>query len=591
MGKFWTICLMLFYITASSYGIDFYPDKARYLPGDEVRFICTLPLDTHQYPSQIKIRITPPLESPAWEFSTTLAYGSDTVIIVSWLSPLQDFQGYLAELHLQDNLGNTQTRTTGIDISSDWKKFPRYGFLAHFNKGIDTRVWINELNKYHLNGLQFYDFQYKHHQPLAGTVASPQYEWKDIAGREISGKTIQEFIQNAHNKNMMAFAYNASYATYADAFQDHSGVSLTWGAWSDPTSQRIESTLKSYGPFPESWSTPRLLFMNQNHPDWQRYIFSQMSTLFAIYPFDGWHIDTYGDRGAYDYMGEPIDYIGGFQSFTNKAKSFLNKRILFNTVAGAGQQSIANSQADFVYSELWENHGTYLDILRAADEIHAANQEMGIVFPAYLHKPLSNQMKPGTVRFFNPASVLLADAVMFASGASHLELGDDLRMLSTEYFPDTGKLVMSSELRESLRTYYDFLVIYQTILRDHCIPAKISVHSDTVKMDKANKTGKVWYFAREKNNLKILHFINLTGLTQNKWRDDQADYPEVPLLSNFNIKFSSSHPVTQIFLATPDFNQGRPLSLKFHQHQIRKGHYQIICTIPQLKYWDVLIIK
>ena len=47
--------------------------------------------------------------------------------------------------------------------------------------------------------------------------------------------------------------------------------------------------------------TPRLVYMNQNSPEWQNYIFGQMAKLFRVYRFDGWHIDTFGVRGAYAY--------------------------------------------------------------------------------------------------------------------------------------------------------------------------------------------------------------------------------------------------------------------------------------------------
>jgi dextranase len=575
-----------FFICSHGFSIDFYPDKARYVPGEKIQLVVLLDSEEAARPSSLKVKIHQPFSSRSWTRTTTIFRGTDTSIIIPWIAPKKDFQGYLAELFIHNKL----IKTTGIDVSSDWKKYPRYGYLAWFTPEIDAHSWIEELNKYHINGLQFYDFQYKHHHPLAGSRVSPQKEWKDIAGRVISGKTVQDFIRSAHNKNMMAFAYNASYAAYADAFHDGSGVQLEWAAWSDATSPRTESTIKSYGPFPGTWSTPRLLFMNQNHPGWRHYIFSRMSELFAVYPFDGWHIDTYGDRGAYDYQGNPIDFTGGFLSFTDNAKSFLQKRVLFNTVAGIGQESLALSQADFVYSELWDNQQTYPDILKAANDIHAINPAISIVFPAYLHKPLANQLRAGEIRYFNSSSVLLADAVIFASGASHLELGDDIRMLSTEYFPDDKKVILTPELKSRLRDYYDFLVIYQNYLRDDIRPHKIIMHSSNTALDTDGQPGKVWYWSRKKSDWQIIHFINLTGLQKNRWRDNYADYPEVPLIKDMKIEFDSSTPVHKINLVSPDFNQGLPEAVPFSQKK-DNSHYQIRSTIPSLHYWDMLIIQ
>jgi dextranase len=49
--------------------------------------------------------------------------------------------------------------------------------------------------------------------------------------------------------------------------------------------------------------------------------------------------------------------------------------------------------------------------------------------------------------------VLLADAVMFAAGASHIELGDGDRMLSNPYFPADTAITQTDELRHKLRSY------------------------------------------------------------------------------------------------------------------------------------------
>src|SRR5690606_2636345 len=64
---------------------------------------------------------------------------------------------------------------------------------------------------------------------------------------------------------------------------------------------------------------------------------------------------------------------------------------------------------------------------------------------------------------FNTPSVLMADAVIFAFGGAHLELGE--HMLGKEYFPNNN-LTMGDDLKRMLVSYYDFLVAYQNLLRD-----------------------------------------------------------------------------------------------------------------------------
>ena len=60
-----------------------------------------------------------------------------------------------------------------VDVSSDWTKFPRYGFLSSYGKNEPIEKNIDFMNRCHINGIQFYDWMYDHHKPLAGTPQNP----------------------------------------------------------------------------------------------------------------------------------------------------------------------------------------------------------------------------------------------------------------------------------------------------------------------------------------------------------------------------------------------------------------------------------
>ena len=62
---------------------------------------------------------------------------------------------------------------------------------------------ITSLKRYHINGLQFYDWQYKHHKPLAGTPDKPDNNWTDIANRNTSLTTVKNYISAAHKAGML----------------------------------------------------------------------------------------------------------------------------------------------------------------------------------------------------------------------------------------------------------------------------------------------------------------------------------------------------------------------------------------------------
>ena len=80
--------------------------------------------------------------------------------------------------------------TVGIDVSTSWTKFPRYGYLTKFEENIDTANIILKLKNYHINGLEYYDAQYRHHKPAADNTEI----WEDWTGRKIYGNTIRNYI-------------------------------------------------------------------------------------------------------------------------------------------------------------------------------------------------------------------------------------------------------------------------------------------------------------------------------------------------------------------------------------------------------------
>ncbi|MBI5710140.1 MAG: hypothetical protein HZC42_07550 [Candidatus Eisenbacteria bacterium] len=572
---------------------DLGTDRARYAPGDTVHFEVRLrnagAAALHGAVLALSIRHLADSAGPELARGFDLAAGDSAALSLSWDAPRPDFRGYRASLVVRDSAGRVLDRAaTAVDVSSDWSRFPRYGYLAHFGPGLDAAGWVAALNRFHVSGLQFYDFQYRHHRPLAGTVEAPAAEWRDIAGRPTARATVEEFLAAAHRHGMVCLAYDACYGAHEDALSDGSGVRLEWAAWRNATDPRVESTIKSLGPFPVGWSTRRLLFMNLASPQWQDYLFARMRELFAVYPFDGWHIDTWGDRGAFAFDGSPVDYVEGLRPFTDRAREATGRRVVANTVGSRGQEEMAASRADIVYSELWEDHATWASLLEAADAVHAADPARGLVFAAYLHRARAHGMAPGDRAPFRTASVLLADAAMFAAGASHLELGDGGRMLSTEYFPDDLKLEVTPALARALRRSYDFLVAYENWLRDGVSPAPCGLTLPGRAAGAEGAPGTVWTFARRRGADEIVHLINLTAVPSDRWRDDAASCPEAPLLANVRARLADDGTVAWVGWASPDADDGGFHRLPVTRGRDAQGSY-LEFVLPGLKHWDMVV--
>ncbi|HTX42218.1 MAG TPA: glycoside hydrolase family 66 protein [Acidobacteriaceae bacterium] len=574
---------------------DVYPDKARYAPGDRVALLVSLEPSADGNPLHATLKATFwHLDQQVAEIAqpVTLSGPNPVEVRMLWNPPAQDYMGYLAVVRLLGSRGEELARSeTAIDVSSQWNRFPRYGYLAHYSQqeGAEPDAWIAELNKFHINGLEYYDFQYQHSDPLAGTVEHPAPEWHDIAGRTVSRGVLDGFLAAARRHNMMSMAYNSSYSAYVDAFTDGSGVRLQWATWDAPTGPRTLRTAKGLDlPVGGGWVTPRLIYMNQNSSEWQHYLFGQMADLFRVYPFDGWHIDTFGTRGAYAYDGAYVNFIAGFRPFIDNARQALNKRIVLNTVNAMGQDETARSDADFVYSELWEDHETYASIMNTAAQVHTANPAVGLVFAAYLQRQEKND-PPVATKEFNAPGVLLADAAIFASGASHIELGDGSRMLSGEYFPADTRFAVTPDLRAALRHYYDFLTAYENVLRYEVFPADAAVTVDGQPSSPYGVPNTVWTIARRKGGKTVVHFINLLGSGDPHWRDVQANRPAPPLLSNLRVRIALDGDVTAAGWASPDTDGGRYHALPITRGNDRGQRY-VEFVLPSLKYWDMVIL-
>ncbi|WP_348226195.1 glycoside hydrolase family 66 protein, partial [Salmonella enterica] len=75
-------------------------------------------------------------------------------------------------------------------------------------------------NRLHINGLQYYDWQYKHHRPLAGTEDHPLQSWKEISNKDVYLKTLKYYITEAGKRNMKSMFYNLAFGVLEDGFSD-----------------------------------------------------------------------------------------------------------------------------------------------------------------------------------------------------------------------------------------------------------------------------------------------------------------------------------------------------------------------------------
>ena len=112
---------------------------------------------------------------------------------MAWKTPQEDFKGYLAVVTEPSATGYNVVSTVGVDVSTKWTKFPRYGYIANYDPDSKTRDMKKEMEtfrKYHINAMQFYDWQWKHHRPYC-----PDATYHGIFNETISAQVVKDYIR------------------------------------------------------------------------------------------------------------------------------------------------------------------------------------------------------------------------------------------------------------------------------------------------------------------------------------------------------------------------------------------------------------
>lgn len=552
--------------TPSYSNITIATDKAAYNPGDEVTFS----MDNATLPATVKVRYK--------YLNTVLSEADVNAPTWKWKTPATDYRGYIAEVYSTSDGKETIYSTIAVDVSSDWKKFPRYGFLSKFPQLSDAEVTsvISNLNRYHINGLQFYDWQNKHHKPLPVIGSTPANTWKDIINRDIYFSTVQKYISAAHSRNMKAMFYNLIYGAWENAEAD--GVQKEWYVYSDNT-----HTNRDFHPLSSPFLS-NIYLLDPSNPAWQQYLINENKKVYQFLNFDGFHMDQLGDRGArYTYDGTFLNLSSTFKPFIDAVKADEpQKDIVMNAVSQYGQKGIAESSADFLYTEVWSPFDSYSDLANLIQQNNTySNNTKNTVLAAYMNYDLANNKG-----YFNTPSVLMTNAVIFAFGGAHLELGE--HMLGKEYFPNNN-LSMKDDLKSALVNYYDFLVAYQNLLRNGGTFNHVTLTSSDNKMligAWPASQGTVAVFGKKVENTQIIHLINFTNSATQNWRDNAGIQAEPVLIKDSKLMLTSDAAVKKIWMASPDVIGGASRSLNF----VQTGN-KVSFVLPELKYWSMIVVE
>ena len=530
--------------------VDFYPSQGSFSPGEAITFLVQLETSI---PQEITLRILIQhlTDQPTIiEQSLQLAFGEQTVQM-KWTSPSKP-AGYFARLEiLFANESHTLYATTAFDVLSRWTDFPRYGFLTDFNAArADPETVLKKLTCFHINGLQFYDWQYRHDQLLASTE-----EYFDPLGREMSLASIRKLVDVAHQHGMASMPYLAIYAASADFWRAHPD----WALY-DEAGQPIAFGENFLGLMNPSASGP-----------WSQHLLAEGTRALQGIPFDGLHIDQYGDpKHAWDSKRNSVDLPRTFVDFIQFASDqHPDKTILFNAVGNWPIEALAESAVDFMYIEVWPPDVEYRHLAEIV--LNAAHLSHGKPVVIALYLPANR-----------PANNLLADAVILACGGTRIELGEDARLLSDPYFPKHEEI--SSDLYSALRQLSDFTIRNGEWLSSYALSdaekdkwAQSERNPEFISTDDSIMT-----VARRYPKSLVIQLVNFNGLDPHQPWDE--DHPFPTPCRKVSIRIRMSQRPSQIFWDCLERIDG-PQELNFEY-----SNGTLTFQIPQINFIGLVAI-
>lgn len=494
----------------------------------------------------------------------------------SWQPPPENHKGYMIEVYAAGDQEEKILATIAVDVSSQWSRFPRYGFLSDFSSTASKEKVIGYLNRLHINGILFYDWANSYQNPIKTNNSIVEPVWHNIAGREVSKDIIAEYLALARARNMTTFYHNYAYAATDRAYEDQ--VSVSWHLFRDSSRQQIDMV-----ELPSPSLTTKLMLMNPASLGWQLYIERRNAEIFQTFDFDGWHIDQFGDRGlVYDFHGNLVPLESDFKPFTDFLKDQNpDKRLIFNAHNQFGQYALSHSPVDILFTTVKPPHIFYSDLGRFILNNNAfSNNTKQSVLAAAMNTEVPTQRSK-----LNTPAILFTQAVISAFGASLFSVGE--HFISDTYLPN-ARLEMSSELSKSLISYYDFLVAYQNLLRGEGTfnrPAILVVNRTCCVNHWPPQAGNIALIGKESENRQVIHMINFMDTESLDWADSSGQ-KEIPIRqNNLTIVHSTPRHVKKVWYASPDLNYGSAMELSF-----RQTDNQVVFTIPSLKYWSMMVV-
>lgn len=537
-------------VTAESTAIRIVPDKGFYRPGETVKIQVSAPFGV-----LLDARITYLADTVAEVIAVPIVNGTATV---QWTPPLNAPRGYGVSVTILDEARQVVAEQSGaFDVLERWMDAPRYGFFSDFTAGRNNYdATLDWMLRHHINGVQFYDWQYRWEDLLPDGDL-----FEDGLGRPQSMATVRRLIDLARSANIAAMPYTAIYGVSAPYFHVHPD----WGLFdaNGDVNRLGEDLIAIFDPTPGS--------------PWNAHLLAEFADVLDNTLFDGIHIDQYGSpKNGYDAAGNYIDLAAVFPQFIQQAEALVDEKrgtegaVIFNLVGNWPVDTVAPVNPDATYIEVWHPHNDYADLYRIIAKAQRLSRKP-VILAAYI--PPKNMI-----------NWRLANAVIFASGAYHLETGEPGGMLQHPYFPEFGQIPEAE--RDTYGRYYDFLVRYENVLSLASPADRDSALSiDGVRTRGLRAIDRVMPVIRSGDGFETFSLVNFKGIDFSTWNAPTTISPQP--LTDLALSIEASRPIKRVWMASPD--SAATMEAAELPFSIANGTLSI--NLPQLNYWTMIVVE
>ncbi len=549
--------------------LDIYPEKAQYMKNEKIKLIIEIAEPSFKG-SRALLQLTR-LEHLVFENEYTLINDKNEILLQGMDT---DFGGYGVYLTVSVSDNETERFHTAFDVVEDCRRAIRYGFLSNFHSEDKADIEdISNLRKFHINMVQYYDWSYRHDNMVCDTN-----KYQDMMGREVDLETVKKKISSCRALGMKSIGYGAVYAASKQYFNEHKENALYTSA---------EEPLVFIDTF---------YIMNiAKESAWRKHIIEEYASAVSMVGFDGIHMDTYGfPKTAFSFQKQKLIKMDEeYKTLIEDTKDCLNKitldnHLIFNNVGNWPVKTVANTDQDAVYIEVWEPYCEYSHIKQIIiDAKKACEDQKPVILAAYL-APFRTDCSE---RAANAAYLLTA--AITVNGAYHLLLGENNAVLTQGYYVDHS--VMEAGVSEKMRSYYDFIVQYMEYFFDQEMSDVSMTHigwdnteyrCDHDKWSVDAKADCIWITIREKERRKIISLINLCGNSDSEWNQGKNQPVKQ---SDIRMQVQIDQPVLGLYLFSPDMYDARMQPLVYETIKTDQG-WAIRFDIPVLEYWSNLCI-